>query len=420
MTNDNVEFKTSEAAKREKEDKKIEELAIMAIGGDTDALCQLCEAIAKNVLFRTKYILKNETDAEDVAQEVLIRVCENIRSLRLPKAFKAWLGGIIVNEANRHIAKAMKEGVTSDIQDYIESFEDDREHIKPQRYVESVEVSVALMELLRNLPLRQREAVMLHYYDELSVVEVAEAMGITKQNASKYIGLAREKMKKHIESAPHSSKLGAMAAVPIGVLMADAMCAEAAIFVPANAAWVGGALAQCQIATLSTAGGTAQYIAAEGAKELLKEGGKSAIKIVAGSVAAACVAGAVLLGVVVGGTPNETSAAAIEQHIEGTILFSGDSAAEHSHVNPRHATPQIENAFGEVTIIYWWIEEITGGSVLYSGDNHHSADDVLNDMIAKGDYGEYKIFFRTQDEIGSIFVLGSNFFVEPTAEAVDI
>jgi len=417
MSKDKESTQPDVKAKAEHENEAFEALTAKAIEGDKEAICALCEAIAKNVLFRTKYILNNEADAEDVAQEVLIRVCENIGSLRSPKAFKAWLGGIIMNESNRHISKTLKKGTTVDIDDYIETFEDEREHIKPQGYVESSELRVAVMEILRSLPVRQREAVVLHYYDELSVIEVAQAMGITKQNVSKYLRLAREKLKSHIENAPVGSKLGAMATVPIGAMIAEAIGTEALAFAPANAAWVGGAVAQCQT------GIAAQTIIIEGAKEALKEAGKTATKAIAATVAAACVAGAVVLGVALGGTPaEETTAPIVEAYMYGSIVFSGgkeDSDGAHAHVNPRRAEPQANSSIGDVSILDWRIEDIASGAVLYSGDGG-LVDNVLTQMINNGDYGEYKLLFRIQDEIGSIFLLGSNFFIEPTPEALDI
>ena len=411
MSNDTIQAISGESVGQEA-NKHIEDLTIKSIEGDKDALCKLCEEIAKNVLFRTKYILNNETDAEDVAQEVLIRVCENIRSLRSPKAFKAWLGGIIMNESKRHMAKSAKKGTVVDIDDYIETFEDNRVDAKPQGYVENNEMRTAVLDILKRLPLRQREAVMLHYFDELNIVEVAQAMSITKQNASKYLSLAREKLKGEIEKAPVGSKLGAMAAVPVGVMIGEALCTEAIVFIPANAAWIGGAVSQCQLTI------AAQPITTSVVTEALKEGSKNITKIITGTVAAACVAGAVLLGTALGGTPTEEAVPIVETHVEGSILFAGDEGGgvgtgSYSHVNPRQARLQIDSSDGEILILDWRIEEIASGVILHSG-NGGDVGEILSQMLDGGEYGEYKLLFRVQDENGSTFLLGSNFFFEPT------
>ena len=57
---------------------EIERMVEKAMHGNRIALAELCQTIARGVLFRLSYKLKNRADAEDATQEVLIRVCESI------------------------------------------------------------------------------------------------------------------------------------------------------------------------------------------------------------------------------------------------------------------------------------------------------------------------------------------------------
>ena len=179
---------------------EIEALAKKAIRGDNDALYELCEKHARSILFRAKYMLGNEMDAEDVAQNVLLRVCENIKDLRKPKAFHAWLSRIIVNETRRYMAARTKRGQVEDIDDYMEELVEDDAQLLPGEYLEGLSVHDAIMEIVSRLPARQREAILLHYYDELKVTEVGKAMGIPHQSASRYLLLAREKLRADLEA----------------------------------------------------------------------------------------------------------------------------------------------------------------------------------------------------------------------------
>ena len=182
-------------ANTEAED-RFEYLVKKSTEGDRESLSVLCSEIARGVLFQMTYILGDRTNAEDVAQEVLIRVCENIRGLRNPKAFKGWLARIMVNEKNRYLAKHLKHGTMMNIDDYQESISDEHDgqaqHILA---VENEEVSKVIMNVISDLPMRQREAVMLYYYSGLSVTEVAAAMKTTTQSVSKNLKIAREKLK---------------------------------------------------------------------------------------------------------------------------------------------------------------------------------------------------------------------------------
>ena len=169
-----------------------------SISGDSDALCELCEKIAKGVLYLTTYLVGNKTDAEDISQIILIRVFENIKSLREPKAFNVWLAKIIGNESNRYLKNSLKFGVLLNIDDYLDNRVEDNEESLPQEYVENEEQRQAVTGVLSSLTERQKETVMLHYYDGLSVTEVAEVMKISKQSVSEYLAVSRKKLRREL------------------------------------------------------------------------------------------------------------------------------------------------------------------------------------------------------------------------------
>ena len=182
----------------QEKDTAFEALVQMAIYGDKEALCELCEKIAKGVLYFTTYLVGNKTDSEDISQIILIRVFENIKSLREPKAFKAWLVKIIYNESNRFKKNSLKFGVLLDIEDYLENSIEVNNEFLPHEYVENAEKRQAVNEVLSSLTERQKETVMLHYFDGLSVTKVAEVMKITKQSVSEYLAVSREKLKREL------------------------------------------------------------------------------------------------------------------------------------------------------------------------------------------------------------------------------
>ena len=174
-----------------KENKKLEVLVTNTIRGDAEALHHLCESITPGILFRTRHILNNPMDAEDVSQNILIRVCENIHTLRQPKAFKAWLGKIVTNEVRTHMARNTSENTLVSIDEYVTTLVDESEELFPHYSVEVKEFRKDVMDVLSNLPTRQREAMMLFYYDQLSVGEIAKIMDIPHQSVSRYLALAR-------------------------------------------------------------------------------------------------------------------------------------------------------------------------------------------------------------------------------------
>ena len=209
----------------------FETLVQKSMLGEKDALYELCGSMAREVLFRTKYILNNKTDAEDVAQEVMIRVCKSITNLRDAKCFKAWLSSIISNEINRHMLQNKTRGVVLNIEDYSEAIADEAEDASPQRSVESKEDHSELMKIISSLSTRQREIIMMHYYDGISVAESAKILGIARQNAAANLMRGRENIKLQLMK---NNRMSAYSAMPIGTFLSWAFQQENSLYGIAN------------------------------------------------------------------------------------------------------------------------------------------------------------------------------------------
>ncbi|MCL2857705.1 MAG: sigma-70 family RNA polymerase sigma factor [Oscillospiraceae bacterium] len=238
---------------REAAQDQLEALVERASKGDKDALCELCEKIAKGVMFKVTYILGKGSGVEDVSQEVLIRVCENIQNLRSPKAFKTWLSRIIVNEKNRYLAKNMKQGDMLNIDDHLEDTKEETGEFIPQEYVESKELRKKVMQAIEGLPMRQRETIMLHYYDGLSVTEIARVLDVTTQSVSKNLAVARGKLKEELgRGLQASGQMGAMVALPIGAVLEEVLKIESACF-SAGEAYIHNFVSRCAQFSISDA-----------------------------------------------------------------------------------------------------------------------------------------------------------------------
>lgn len=118
--------------------------------------------------------------------------------------------------------------------------------VLPCEHAEYKTVRQAVMQIVSRLPHRQREALILHYYDGLNVTEVAWAMDITHQSVSRHLDLARKKLKAELEQEPFAGSMGVLAAAPLASLLTDTLQSGSMSLTPSNAAWVQDALAWCQ------------------------------------------------------------------------------------------------------------------------------------------------------------------------------
>jgi len=391
----------SKSANRAQRDLLIVELVEKARAGNQEALIKLCKLIAKDVLFHTKRILPNDMDAEDAAQEALIRVCANIRKLKEPKAFNAWLASIVINESRRLLAKKRKETVV-DIEDFTDSLEDRDEALMPQQSLLREEDRKSVMTAIDLLPERQREAVVLHYYDGLSVTETATAMGVHQQNASSYLKLAREKIKSELkrrEGVAADSAPVYLSAAPIGAVLSGAMTQEAALSSLGNDAWANQAVERC-----------AEYLEGLLLKaKVLEVARKAALfALLALSVVAVSLFVVGLWNGNVQGQGQSTSGVTVLE-ASGEVLFAGGDTT-YFHLNPAQATPSTSSTHGEMTVLGWVITSMDGKTILFSGTGE-LVDAAFAEMKESSMDGEFMLKYSLVDARGRTYSLNSNFVI---------
>lgn len=129
--------------------------------------------------------------AEDLAQETFVRVLRGIASYRYPRPFKPWLYSIATNLARDYYKQADQRHTISMPEDP----PPDESAAPEERLIDDMQAQQIALALM-NLPAHQREAVVLRYYQELSLAEIAEALtipvGTVKSRLSLGISRLRE------------------------------------------------------------------------------------------------------------------------------------------------------------------------------------------------------------------------------------
>jgi RNA polymerase sigma-70 factor, ECF subfamily len=154
--------------------------------GQKDLFYELVRPYERRVYAAALAILRNETDAEDVAQEAVLKAFANIGKFRAESRFSTWLIQITVNEAlmrRRRERTVVMEGIDDRRNSEEESgymprdFADWREI--PSETLERKEVRQKLAEALATLDRKYREVFMLRDMEQLNIQETAEALGIS-------------------------------------------------------------------------------------------------------------------------------------------------------------------------------------------------------------------------------------------------
>jgi RNA polymerase sigma-70 factor, ECF subfamily len=156
--------------------------------GQHELFYELVRPYERRVYAAALAILRNEHDAEDAAQEAMLKAFANIRQFRAEARFSTWLIQITVNEAlmrrRRERTVVMepidgrRSGGADEESEYApRDFADWREI--PSEALERKEVRQRLAEALETLDRKYREVFVLRDMEHLNIQETAETLGIT-------------------------------------------------------------------------------------------------------------------------------------------------------------------------------------------------------------------------------------------------
>jgi RNA polymerase sigma-70 factor (ECF subfamily) len=152
--------------------------------GENELFYELVRPYERRVYAAAMAILRNQTDAEDVAQEAMLKALRGIRQFRAEARFSTWLIQITVNEALMR-RRRERNGVIESIDDHRDEegeytprdFADWREI--PSEALERKEVRQRLAEALSSLDRKYREVFVLRDMEQLNIQETADALGIS-------------------------------------------------------------------------------------------------------------------------------------------------------------------------------------------------------------------------------------------------
>lgn len=161
-----------------------QELIARVQAGERELFYQLVQPYERRVFAAALAILRNETDAEDVAQEAMLKAFANIRQFRAEARFSTWLIQITVNEAlmrRRRERTVVMEGIDDRREDEGEyaprDFADWREI--PSEALERKELRQKLAQALAGLDHKYREVFVMRDMQHLNIQETAAALGIS-------------------------------------------------------------------------------------------------------------------------------------------------------------------------------------------------------------------------------------------------
>lgn len=170
----------------------------LALSGDSSAFETLYNLTKDSAFFVTLKITKNEQDAVDILQESYIRAFENLNMLSNPEIFDIWLYRIVADSNKDYINGKNPTAFDDVTENYVWNEDDNYENL-PQESVDDKDTKHIVNEIVENLPDEQRLFVLLHYYQEMSVTAIAEALDLPENTVKYKLSVARETIKSKIK-----------------------------------------------------------------------------------------------------------------------------------------------------------------------------------------------------------------------------
>lgn len=172
--------------------------------GETQLFHALIRPVERAVYVMLFTLLRNESNAEDAAQEAFIKVYRNLHSFRGDAKFSTWVLSIARNEGLAFLRRQktrpeepLEAATDEDRGDYTPALLTDWREV-PLEALERKELRQCLCQAILKLPPIYRDVVQLRDIDELDVQETANLLGITEGSVKVRLHRARAMLQKDL------------------------------------------------------------------------------------------------------------------------------------------------------------------------------------------------------------------------------
>lgn len=183
------------------------ELLLNAQAGDQQAFVDLCNRHSRNLKGRIFRIVKNQDDTEDIFQETLMRAYKHFNGFRGSCSFQTWITQIGINTAlmllrRRRRGSERRDGFVGkegELHDFPEVADPGP---NPEQIYSRVQRNLIVADEVSKLPAGFRPLMELYYGEENSLIDAAQALGMTEATAKSRLTRARALLRRRLGHHP--------------------------------------------------------------------------------------------------------------------------------------------------------------------------------------------------------------------------
>jgi RNA polymerase sigma-70 factor, ECF subfamily len=176
---------------------QFEWLALRCQSGDPEAFEDLIAVMERPLLYYAMSLTGNQDAALDVLQDVWLKVVRGIRKLKDPGSLKPWLyaitHGVTVDRIRRDYKRDKAEQAQLDDVFNMEEPSFDQED------------ATAIRDALNGVSVKHREVLVLHFLQDLSILEIANVVGCSEGTVKSRIHYAKRQLKQILEGVKHGT-----------------------------------------------------------------------------------------------------------------------------------------------------------------------------------------------------------------------
>ena len=144
----------------------------------------------KDLIYKIAYTyVHNQEDADDITQDVFVKYLQSDKEFESLENEKYWLIRVTINHAKNIVTSSWKKKVVID-NDYTTNIALNSEGKEKIDYYKAI----------TSLPSKYKDVLVLFYYEEMRINEVAHALNISSNSVKKRLERGREILKKEIEN----------------------------------------------------------------------------------------------------------------------------------------------------------------------------------------------------------------------------
>lgn len=161
--------------------------------GNSDAFTELYGITYKHIYNYAAHYLKDEHLAQDAVQETYITAFKKLNGIKDPSLFVAWL-----NQINFHTCYDMCKKINSaygyfDPEQLELTRDTNIDHNPEDLYEKNDEIS-KLRDAIEKLPFHERQVIVLRYYNEMKLEDIAKVLSISRSTVKRYLQSAKDKL----------------------------------------------------------------------------------------------------------------------------------------------------------------------------------------------------------------------------------